>query len=56
MQGIQVIILPEVTDPAKLERCISLFENFCMVNAAVREGFDIEVSIVLPQEKGDNLN
>jgi uncharacterized OsmC-like protein len=45
VQGIQVTIRPEVNDPAKLEHCISLFQDFCVVSAAVREGIDIEVSV-----------
>ena len=45
VQGVQVTIHPEVDDPAKLERCLPLFEDFCTVSAAVRQGIDIEVSV-----------
>jgi len=45
VQGMQVTIFPEVEDPAKLERCLPLFEDFCVVTAAVREGIDIQVSV-----------
>ncbi|MCX6650996.1 MAG: OsmC family protein [Methanomassiliicoccales archaeon] len=50
VQGMQVTIFPEVDDPAKLERCLPLFQDFCTVSAAVRKGIDIEV-IVEPQTK-----
>ena len=45
VQRMQVTIRPEVEDLAKLERCLPLFEDFCTVSAAVREGIDIEVSV-----------
>ncbi len=45
VQGMQITIFPEVKDLAKLERCLPLFEDFCVVTAAVREGIDIQVSV-----------
>lgn len=48
--GMHVTLLPEVDDPAKLERCLPLFQDFCTVSAAVREGIDIVVDIE-PQKK-----
>ncbi|MCG7844101.1 MAG: OsmC family protein [Methanomassiliicoccales archaeon] len=49
VKGMQVIIRPEVDDPAKLERCLPLFQDFCTVSAAVREGIDIEVTVEVPK-------
>jgi len=51
VQGMQVTLHPEVEDPAKLERCLPLFEDFCTVSAAVREGFDVEVSVEVPKSE-----
>jgi len=51
VQGMQVTIYPEVEDPAKLERCIPLFQDFCTVSAAVREGIDILVSVETPKNE-----
>jgi len=45
VKGMQVKIFAEVDDQAKLERCLPLFEDFCIVSAAVKEGIDIEVSV-----------
>jgi uncharacterized OsmC-like protein len=49
VKGMQVTIYPEVDDPAKLERCLPLFQDFCTVSAAVREGIDIEVTVEAPK-------
>jgi uncharacterized OsmC-like protein len=43
--SMQVTIIPQVEDPEKLKRCLPLFQDFCTVSAAVREGIDIEVSV-----------
>lgn len=45
VQGMQVTIVPEVGDPSKLERCLPLFQDFCTVSAAVKEGIDIVVDV-----------
>ena len=47
-----VTIYPEVEDQAKLEKCISIFQDFCIVTAAVREGIDIGVSV---EPKGSGI-
>lgn len=49
VMGMQVTIHPEVDDPAKLERCLPLFQDFCTVSAAVREGIAIEVIVEAPK-------
>jgi uncharacterized OsmC-like protein len=35
----------EEPDPAKLQRCIDLFEDFCVVTQSVRNGIDVSVSV-----------
>ena len=49
--SMQVTLFPEVNDPAKLERCLPLFQDFCTVSAAVREGIDIQVSVETPESE-----
>ena len=51
VQSMQVTIFPEVDDPAKLERCLPLFQDFCTVSAAVREGIDVQVSVETPKNE-----
>ncbi|NLX47391.1 MAG: OsmC family protein [Euryarchaeota archaeon] len=46
--SMEVTLFPEVDDPAKLKRCLPLFQDFCTVSAAVREGIDIQVSVEGP--------
>ncbi len=38
------IDVPE-TDSAKLERCLQMFEDYCVVTASVRQGIDMTVSV-----------
>jgi uncharacterized OsmC-like protein len=45
VMGMQVTIFPKMEDPDKLRRCLPLFEDFCPVTMAVRQGIDIEVSV-----------
>lgn len=40
-----VDISVDADSAAKLERCRSLFEDFCIVTQSVREGFEIEVDV-----------
>jgi organic hydroperoxide reductase OsmC/OhrA len=42
--AIRVRLTPSVTaqDAAKLERCMSLFEDFCIVGQSVRAGVDVK--------------
>lgn len=51
VHSMHVTLLPEVDDLAKLERCLPLFQDFCTVSAAVREGIDIVVNVE-PQRRG----
>ncbi len=47
ISGIKVKIKPTVQDIdlEKLERCKSLFEDFCIVTASVREGIKVDVEL-----------
>ncbi len=47
IEGIKVIMKPTVkdSDREKLERCLTMFEDFCIVTASVREGIKVEVEI-----------
>lgn len=36
-------------DEAKLERCGSMFEDYCIVTATIRQAFPIEVVVVDPR-------
>ncbi|MDH5590147.1 MAG: OsmC family protein [Gemmatimonadota bacterium] len=48
--GMKVVLEPELGDapPARLERCLEIFEDFCVVTQSVREGFDVEVEVSTP--------
>jgi organic hydroperoxide reductase OsmC/OhrA len=44
---IEVAIDPKLypTDQGKLDRCLELFEEFCVVTQSVRHGIDVEVAV-----------
>ena len=44
---IEVEITPGIADadPQKLQRCLDIFEDFCVVTQSVRKGIDISVAI-----------
>ncbi len=44
---IDVEIAPVIKDPdeQKLQRCLELFEDFCVVTQSVRKGIDVSVSV-----------
>ncbi len=47
IDGIKVIMKPTVKDSdlEKLKRCLTMFEDFCIVTASVREGIKVDVVI-----------
>jgi uncharacterized OsmC-like protein len=47
LSGLSVRIEPNVGDvpPRKLQRCLDIFEDFCLVTASVREGLDVSVEV-----------
>lgn len=44
---IDVVLRPELpgSDPAKVQRCLELFEDFCVVTASVRKGLPVGVRV-----------
>lgn len=56
VQGTEVEILADVPDDdgARLERCLGMFEDFCIVTQAVRHGFDVQVTVV--DARGEELH
>lgn len=51
---LKVHIEPELGDvpPARIERCLEIFEDFCTVTASVRRGLDVEVDVAMPAAAG----
>jgi organic hydroperoxide reductase OsmC/OhrA len=46
--GMKVVLVPEIASEgadARFDRCLQLFENFCVVTESVRGGFDVQVSV-----------
>ena len=46
--GVDVAITPALApghDPAKYERCLELFEDFCVITQSVRKGIPVEVKV-----------
>jgi uncharacterized OsmC-like protein len=39
------IELSGVEDPSKLERCLGLFEDYCVVTASIRQGIPVSVEV-----------
>lgn len=54
--SLKIHIDPDVGDvpPEKLQRCLDIFEDFCVVTASVRDGLDVEVDVgaAIPGEGG----
>jgi len=52
--GFDVRITVEgLADPSRAQRCLELFEDFCVVTASVREGIAVNVEVV--DENGNKL-
>lgn len=45
VETVAVTLEPEVADAGRLDRCLDLFEDFCIVTQSVRNGFDVEVEV-----------
>ncbi len=46
--GVRVVLEPSVegdAEPARLSRCLGIFEDFCVVTESVRQGIDVEVEV-----------
>jgi len=55
--SLKVHIEPDVgsVPPEKIERCLDIFEDFCLVTASVRDGLDVEVSVSTPATVEEGL-
>jgi uncharacterized OsmC-like protein len=53
MGGLDVTITIDTAaeDAAKFERCLGMFEDFCVVTATVRQGVPVKVTVVDPAGK-----
>ena len=47
IQGVEVVIRPTLdgVPTERMDRCLQLFEDFCVVTQSVREGIDVKVSV-----------
>lgn len=50
---VQINIDLDLEPEKKINRCIELFEDFCVVTASVRQGIDVSVTVV--DQNGDRL-
>ncbi|MFO8109134.1 MAG: OsmC family protein [Thermoplasmata archaeon] len=39
------VLRPEVEDPEKIQKCIEIFQNYCIVTESVRNGIDVDVKV-----------
>jgi uncharacterized OsmC-like protein len=55
--SLKVHIEPNVgsVPPEKIQRCLEIFEDFCIVTASVREGLDVEVEVETPAATREGL-
>jgi uncharacterized OsmC-like protein len=44
--GVKLHVGAKGTDPRKLQRCVEIFENFCIITASVRQGIPVDVTVV----------
>jgi uncharacterized OsmC-like protein len=47
IRSMRVALEPTVegVPPERLDRCIEIFKDFCIVTQSIREGFDVEVAV-----------
>jgi uncharacterized OsmC-like protein len=43
---VKVKIVPEVSDPVILDKCLPMFQDFCIVTESVRAGIPVDVEVV----------
>ena len=47
------IAVEGLEDPSRAQRCLGLFEDFCVVTASVKQGIPVSVEVV--DDKGNKL-
>jgi len=55
--GLKVTIEPTFRSavPSRVQRCLDLFEDFCIVTQSVRAGLSVDVAVELPQASAQML-
>jgi uncharacterized OsmC-like protein len=55
--SLKVHIEPDIgsVPPEKIQRCLDIFEDFCLVTASVRKGLDVEVDVSTPVTEEEGL-
>jgi organic hydroperoxide reductase OsmC/OhrA len=45
--GLRVVLQPDIAaeDRDRMDRCLGLFEDFCIVTQSIRDGVDVEVAV-----------
>ncbi|MES9858706.1 MAG: OsmC family protein [Sedimenticola sp.] len=51
---VQLSVNGELEQAVRMKRCLDLFEDFCVVTASLREGFDVGVKVI--SENGETLH
>jgi uncharacterized OsmC-like protein len=47
---VRVNIVPEVSDPGVLAKCLPMFQDFCIVTESVRNGIPVDVEVSAPSQ------
>jgi uncharacterized OsmC-like protein len=57
LASLRVHIEPDVggVPPEKIQRCLDIFEDFCVVTASVRDGLDVAVEVETPAATTEGL-
>lgn len=58
LEGLRVRIEPSFigTPPARVARCLEIFEDFCVVTASVRAGVSVDVDVDVPVPDDEELS
>ena len=46
--SIRVELEPDIDDPKKLERCLEIYEDFCIVSQSIKRGIPVQVDVLRP--------
>ena len=49
--GVRVRLMPGIAagDRERIERCLGVFEDYCIVTQSVRQGIDVQVEVALAE-------